>query len=1455
MPQISKIRIANFQYNDGNRLIADELYDFESENKEPSDVLINLANGGGKSVLVQLVMQPIIPKARVAGRKIESFFKKASDHCYVVLEWSLDNSKMKLMTGIAMSASDASGESDSDRGFQIKYYTFISGYQDYRGNYNIVNLPLSRRENGRYIPAAFDDIRNLAKRSNRGLERYASDDSVKWKERLAQYGIVQNEWRMIEELNSNEDGMSKYFSNLKTSDAVIDRLIIPRIEEKQTHSASKDDSSLETMLISYAKQFCRQKEIIKEREICSGFYSMLELTGVEAEELWKGNDAFEKCVETLFAYSDALGLEIDRNRDLAEAAEKEKNKFGQEIRHIEWEKASADYYTCRERFERESENLRRADAARTEAGDSAEEARQRLLLVECAHYYGQLKAVESQADAIIEEIKARENHSEAGDRLAALKYSAFMAVKAELASIKPALDQVSDDRRQCEMSVDEINRELAAIRKDLEKSKSEADKADAVLERQVDEDDALVDELGIGAFRMFDGRYQEEELKSWQTKMENKEADLQKKISANTEKLQKIELRREDIPQEIADVKNRQKEIGSEIDEMTRRLDEFYAAENHVKAVFGKYGIDDSLRFTSCARDYLDEQLMAVRASVKDTERKIEATEEAIRAVQRGTLHIPGLILEYLDAVGIHYTTFEKYLLTQQTKAYLSQEDCRQILTRYPFAAYGVIVNEADRKILEQEAKDQWLPAVLPVFTDADVEKLLSNEMASFCVVAAYASDYFNDSIAYASDLREVLRKQREHQALYEAREQDMMADRLVIENFAVYDEAWERRNIVSTDQLKKQADEAQENISGLQSELDELKKQIVLCKDEEKRLETEQRNVRNVLSGYEKLMVRLHEEDALYQSLEDAKNRLRELQKKEKDAAVSREKKENELKQLEAGEAKLKASEAELKEASSLVADAAEAELISGAWDSLLSQYKTLMEAQSADLKRLIEDKKRLLRERQEKQKEIQKRHCDPADYENLIYTEAAEDEAIKDMKIKDQLLKASESEYTKADRAQVKAETNFENSRDQLAVYGGEPLPFNEIGKAFETRILEIRTKLDELREQEMQLADTLSRLQKVQGKAEIAAESYTRPARYNRIELETDYTAQLELLTKNIRACRNLVLASERKVEESLKKMSEVYGAVSADVNLAISSMRELLSNISVRGDRYYTLCEHINANMHTVQLRISQIDTDLREFHKTKDDLIHQCMIQGKQMYDGLLQLSNNSRVMVQGRRRQMIKFDIPEAVDENLARANISSEIDKGTEEIAAKMAEDAYAESDIRKTALRTVGSRRLLRRYINAENIVMKAYKIDSNPDHSGYRTWNDTQVNNSGAEKFVVYFAVILALMAFTRDDGDGMGGKNKSVLVLDNPFGPISSRHVLEPVFEISRNYNVQMICLSDISKSDIVSCFELVIRAVVKRFALSSKEQLTHEGNEIIEHGFYRAEQMDLGSFVK
>lgn len=64
MAHNTKMRNVNYQYNDGNRLIIDELFDFEGETESLNDVLINAINGGGKSVLDLLMMQPVIPKTK-----------------------------------------------------------------------------------------------------------------------------------------------------------------------------------------------------------------------------------------------------------------------------------------------------------------------------------------------------------------------------------------------------------------------------------------------------------------------------------------------------------------------------------------------------------------------------------------------------------------------------------------------------------------------------------------------------------------------------------------------------------------------------------------------------------------------------------------------------------------------------------------------------------------------------------------------------------------------------------------------------------------------------------------------------------------------------------------------------------------------------------------------------------------------------------------------------------------------------------------------------------------------------------------------------------------------------------------------------------------------------------------------------------------------------------------------
>ena len=156
------------------------------------------------------------------------------------------------------------------------------------------------------------------------------------------------------------------------------------------------------------------------------------------------------------------------------------------------------------------------------------------------------------------------------------------------------------------------------------------------------------------------------------------------------------------------------------------------------------------------------------------------------------------------------------------------------------------------------------------------------------------------------------------------------------------------------------------------------------------------------------------------------------------------------------------------------------------------------------------------------------------------------------------------------------------------------------------------------------------------------------------------------------------------------------------------------------------------------------------------------------------------------------------------------------------------MIKNGIEDRQILKRARSIISSECLLHKYIRRESISVKVYKIDLNSSNSSYKRWEDALTQSSGAEKFVVFFSVVLTLMNYTRSSAGLISKNTKSVLILDNPFGKITSAHLLMPMFDIAKHFNVQLIC----------------IKPVIKMQNLSNYEIMTHEGNELIEHGYYK-----------
>ena len=96
MSKINTLRIVNLNYNSNSIKISDETFNFNGES-----TLMSLRNGGGKTVLVQMMTAPFVHKRYrdTKDRKFESYFT-TNRPTFIMVEWVLDKDAGYVLTGM-----------------------------------------------------------------------------------------------------------------------------------------------------------------------------------------------------------------------------------------------------------------------------------------------------------------------------------------------------------------------------------------------------------------------------------------------------------------------------------------------------------------------------------------------------------------------------------------------------------------------------------------------------------------------------------------------------------------------------------------------------------------------------------------------------------------------------------------------------------------------------------------------------------------------------------------------------------------------------------------------------------------------------------------------------------------------------------------------------------------------------------------------------------------------------------------------------------------------------------------------------------------------------------------------------------------------------------------------------------------------------------------------------------
>src|SRR5690625_4399122 len=218
MPAISKIRLTNIIYEDGDKRINDEVYLFDGHNGA-----ILLENGGGKTVFIHTVLQAVLPHTNLGERKIRETLQLENGPAHVGIEWIINEHPRRYMT-TAVSLFLYNNALQSHR--------YVFEYEHDHPD-RLETMPFVVESNGNRRPAYKEEVADYYQAMKHKTHNARTFDTLGSFHTYIEenYQIIHNEWESIVKINGDEGGIEKFFEHCKTTTDLYDRLLIPTVED------------------------------------------------------------------------------------------------------------------------------------------------------------------------------------------------------------------------------------------------------------------------------------------------------------------------------------------------------------------------------------------------------------------------------------------------------------------------------------------------------------------------------------------------------------------------------------------------------------------------------------------------------------------------------------------------------------------------------------------------------------------------------------------------------------------------------------------------------------------------------------------------------------------------------------------------------------------------------------------------------------------------------------------------------------------------------------------------------------------------------------------------------------------------------------------------------------------------------------------------------------------------
>jgi chromosome segregation ATPase len=298
MPKLKNLRVINAQFNEGKGMYQDFLMPFDG-----LSATYELINGGGKSVLVMLLLQCIMPKSHLDPKKpFKAMFDGGDPNrtTHVLAEWELDEGLCEhkyLLTGFCAKKKDDPDDVLMNEG--VNHFNYVHLY-DKPNDLDIFRIPLCKLENEEFVVMDFSKTLSMLREKSGNFDIWIADTIREYQERIKEYNLLEAEWKLVRNINKDENHLKAYFGgNYGTSRTLVEKLLINTTDEclRDKRRFSGEDS-----------------EEKSSESLASALYQ-------SQEDLKRLREEVERVKEYKILYSEVNGL-IDENDRVIESHQK-----------------------------------------------------------------------------------------------------------------------------------------------------------------------------------------------------------------------------------------------------------------------------------------------------------------------------------------------------------------------------------------------------------------------------------------------------------------------------------------------------------------------------------------------------------------------------------------------------------------------------------------------------------------------------------------------------------------------------------------------------------------------------------------------------------------------------------------------------------------------------------------------------------------------------------------------------------------------------------------------------------------------------------------------------------------------------------------------------------------------------------------------------------------------------